>query len=73
MPDEFFKTERGRRFYDKDFPALVTQMKRIADSLEKLEGSNQEKNLQEKKERMKAKFAEAAAERILEKKKKKSD
>jgi uncharacterized alpha-E superfamily protein len=73
MPDEFFKTERGRRFYDKDFPALVTQMKRIADSLEKLAGSNQEKNLQEKKERMKAKFSEAAAERILEKKKKNSD
>jgi hypothetical protein len=70
MPDEFFKTERGRRFFDKDFPALITQMKRIADSLEKLEGSNQEKNLQEKKERMKAKFAEAASERILEKKKK---
>ena len=35
MPEEFFKTERGRKFYEKDFPALIYQMKRIADSLEK--------------------------------------
>jgi uncharacterized alpha-E superfamily protein len=71
MPEEFFKTERGRKFYEKDFPALIYQMKRIADSLEKIIDSNQEKNLQEKKDRLKSKFTEAAAERIFEKRKKK--
>jgi hypothetical protein len=67
MPEEFFKTERGRKFYDKDFPALITQLKRIADSMEKLTLDQEAKSLQEKKERIKKKFAEAASKRIDEK------
>ncbi len=67
MPEEFFKTERGRKFYDKDFPALITQLKRIADSMEKLTLDQEAKSLQEKKERIKKKFVEAASKRIDEK------
>lgn len=32
---EFFKTPMGRKFYEQDFPDLIKQLKRIADSLEK--------------------------------------
>lgn len=50
MAEEFFKTERGRRYYDRDFPSLITQLKRIADSLEKITLDQEAKSLQEKKE-----------------------
>lgn len=32
---EFFKTLMGRRYYEHDFPELIRQLKRIADSLER--------------------------------------
>lgn len=62
MAEEFFKTERGRRFYDRDVPSLITQLKRIADSLEKLTLDQEAKSLQEKKE-IKKKLVEAASAR----------
>jgi hypothetical protein len=68
MAEDFHKTERGRRYYDRDFPALITQLKRIADSLEKLTLDQEAKSLQEKKERIKKKFAEAASSKMNEKK-----
>ena len=35
MP-EFFQTVMGHRFYERDVPALVRQLARIADGLERL-------------------------------------
>lgn len=63
MAEEFFKTERGRRHYDRDVPSLITQLKRIADSLEKLTLDQEAKSLQEKKE-IKKKLVEATSARI---------
>lgn len=63
MAEEFFKTERGRRYYDRDFPSLITQLKRIADSLEKITLDQEAKSLQEKKE-IKKKLVEATSARI---------
>ena len=31
---EFYKTPMGRRFFERDFPELIEQLKRIADNLE---------------------------------------
>lgn len=33
--DEFFKTRMGARFYEHTMPEIATQLKRIADALEK--------------------------------------
>jgi hypothetical protein len=33
----FYKTIMGHTFYERDFPHMVEQLKRIADALEKLE------------------------------------
>jgi len=34
MEQDFFKSITGKRFYERDVPALVKQLQRIADALE---------------------------------------
>jgi hypothetical protein len=34
MSDDFHRTPMGRRYYEVDFPKLVTNLGRIADALE---------------------------------------
>jgi hypothetical protein len=46
---EFHKSELGRKYYEKDMPALILQMKRIADSLEEIVSTQKKQEIQEKK------------------------
>jgi hypothetical protein len=46
---EFHKSELGRKYYEKDMPSLILQMKRIADSLEEIVSAQKKQEIQEKK------------------------
>jgi hypothetical protein len=46
---EFHKSELGRKYYEKDMPSLILQMKRIADSLEEIVSTQKKQEIQEKK------------------------
>jgi hypothetical protein len=46
---EFYKSELGRKYYEKDMPTLILQMKRIADSLEEIVSKQKKQEIQEKK------------------------
>jgi hypothetical protein len=46
---EFHKSELGRKYYEKDVPTLVLQLKRIADSLAEIVSAQKKQEIQEKK------------------------
>lgn len=47
--NDFFKTISGKKFYEKDVPALVSQLKRIGDVLESMQKEQVEARLEERK------------------------
>lgn len=47
--DDFFKTISGKKFYEKDVPALVNQLKRIGDVLESIKKDQEVARIEEKK------------------------
>jgi hypothetical protein len=46
---DFHKSDIGKKYYEKDVPALVSQLKRIADSLDLLTQMQKKKEVVEKK------------------------
>jgi hypothetical protein len=47
--DDFFKTISGKKFYEKDVPALVTQLKRLGDILESIQKDQATARIEEKR------------------------
>jgi hypothetical protein len=47
--NDFFKTISGKKFYEKDVPALVSQLKRLGDILESIQKDNTAARIEEKK------------------------
>lgn len=47
--NDFFKTASGKKFYEKDVPALITQLKRIGDILESIQKDQTTARVEEKR------------------------
>lgn len=47
--NDFFKTASGRKFYEKDVPSLVNQLKRLGDLLEAIQEGQIAARIEEKK------------------------
>ncbi len=47
--NDFAKTVSGKKFYEKDVPALVTQLKRLGDILESIQKDQAVARVEEKK------------------------
>lgn len=47
--NDFFKTVSGKKFYEKDVPALITQLKRLGDILESIQKDQATARVEEKK------------------------
>ena len=42
---QFFMTQMGRRFYERDIPELVRQLQRLNDNLERLATEHEERDI----------------------------
>lgn len=47
--NDFFKTITGKKFYEKDVPALVSQLKRLGDILESIQKDQAVARVEEKR------------------------
>lgn len=47
--NDFFKTVSGKKFYEKDVPALIIQLKRLGDILESIQKDQAVARVEEKK------------------------
>lgn len=47
--NDFVKTVTGKKFYEKDVPSLITQLKRIGDILESIQKDQTAARVEEKR------------------------
>jgi hypothetical protein len=47
--NDFFKTVTGKKFYEKDVPSLISQLKRIGDVLESIQKEQTTARVEERK------------------------
>jgi hypothetical protein len=47
--NDFVKTVTGKKFYEKDVPSLITQLKRIGDILESIQKEQTTARVEERK------------------------
>lgn len=70
--NDFFKTITGKKFYEKDVPALVSQLKRLGDILESIQKDQAVARVEEKR-RLRIDQKKMITEAIEEYLKKKED
>jgi hypothetical protein len=47
--NDFLKTPMGKKFYERDVPALITQLKRLGDILESIQKDQTQARVEEKR------------------------
>lgn len=47
--NDFMKTPTGKKFYEKDVPALIIQLKRLGDIFESIQKDQRQERIEEKR------------------------
>lgn len=47
--NDFIKTPAGKKFYERDVPALISQLKRLGDVLESMQKDQNQSRIEEKR------------------------